>query len=81
VPGERDRANGWRTLGPTGEARAEDRRLGEARALPHARERVLADELDALGEQSGEHARNLFAKRARLASLAWEQAGYHSSGH
>ena len=54
-----------RALLPAGDARAEDRRLGEPGALAHARERVLADERDALAPAApGRRARRARAERS-----------------
>jgi hypothetical protein len=81
VPRERHRTDERGALLPAGEARAEDRGLGVAGAVGDARERILTDELDALGRQPRHHARDELAERARLASLAGEQAGYGAVGH
>ena len=74
MAGERDRRDVRTRLHPAGDARAEDRRLGEARALADARERILADQLAAALQQVGNDARDLLAKIGRLAPLTGEQA-------
>ena len=76
VPRERDRTHERLAPFPAGDARAEDRRLGEPGALAHPRKRVLADERDALRQQLRDDARDLVAEGAGLASLAREEARY-----
>jgi hypothetical protein len=58
-----------------GQARAEDRGLGEARALVSAREGVLADELDHPVEQVGRDACHEVAHLGCLAALAGKERG------
>ena len=60
---------------PAGDRRAEDRGLLEAGALLDARERVLADELEAALEQLGAALRDEVAHLGGLASLAGKQQG------
>ena len=75
VPGERHRRDALARERPAGDAPAEDRRLGKARALADARERVVADELQAALQQVGNDARHALAQIGCLAPLAGEQAG------
>src|SRR5215218_5698339 len=79
-------AGGHRGLGvggmPAGHRGAEDRRLGEARGLVDAWERILADELDAAIEQIGELPRDVLAHVGGLGALAGkEQGDVGSRGH
>src|SRR4051794_30319648 len=61
--------------GPAGDARTEDGRLGEARALLHALEGILADQLDAALEQPGQLAGDVVAHVGGLGALAGEEQG------
>ncbi len=72
-PAKATGAHASRELDQAGEAREEDRRLGEAGASLDAREAVLADELAAALEQLGQRARDQLAQISRLAALAREQ--------
>jgi hypothetical protein len=73
VAGEGKRAHVLAQLRPGGDARAEDRGLGEPGAVGDPRERILANELDAALRELGERALNPRAKVARMASLTREQ--------
>jgi hypothetical protein len=58
-----------------GEAGDEDRGLGEAGALGHAGEGVLADDLYGEVDQVGPDGQDVLAHVRRLAGLSWEDDG------